>query len=46
LHLAGRQPDAVFIGLVAGHMQAIDKFGYFVLHFQYLDAICIWLAAD
>jgi hypothetical protein len=30
--LAGGQPDATFNWLVAGRMQTIDKFGYFVLH--------------
>jgi hypothetical protein len=46
LHPAGRQPDENSIWLVASHMQTIDKFGYFVLHGHYLDAICIRLAAD
>jgi hypothetical protein len=40
LHLADLQPDANLIWLVAGRMQIIDKFGYFVLHGQ-PDAICI-----
>jgi hypothetical protein len=44
LHLADCQPNANFIRLVAGRMQTIDKFGYFVLHGSLPDAICIRLA--
>jgi hypothetical protein len=32
LHLAGHEPDANFIQLIAGCMQTIDTLGYFVLH--------------
>jgi hypothetical protein len=46
LHPVGGQPDGNFIQLVAGRMQTIDKFGYFLLDSRWLDAICIRLAAD